>query len=103
MCLETSGVPFPMDAAGRYDGSGRFFYGGKYRAASVGFDSGNEVSAVVDRTHSGNGSNGVVRFLRNGKALAVELESLPIGFAEAAVFVVSFNYEGGSVKTVSFE
>ena len=56
---------------------------------------------VNRRTHSGNGSNGVVRFLRNRKALMAE--PLPIGFAEEAVFVVSFEVEGGSAKIVSLE
>ena len=60
-----------------YFSSGLFFYGGNYRAAPVGFCSGDVVSAVVDRrTHSGNGSNGMVRFLRNGKALMAETEPL---------------------------
>ena len=85
------------------DGSGHFFYGGKYRAASVDFVSGDEVSAVVDRrTHSGNGSNGVVRFIRNEKTLE-KAEPLPIGFTEEAVLVMSFRFIGGIVKIVSFE
>ena len=57
---------------------------------------------MVDRTHSGNGSNGMVRFLHNGKALT-EAVLLPIGLAEEAVFVVSFRYNGGVVKIVSFQ
>ena len=65
-------------------GIGHFFYRGSHHDAPFGFANDDEVSAVVDRlTHSGNGSNGVVRFLRNGKALA-EAEPLPIGFAEEA-------------------
>ena len=87
------------------DGSGgRFYYGGKESSARVGFGSGDEVSAVVDRhTHSGNGNgNGMVRFLRNGKALA-KAEPLPIGFAEEAVLVVSFYNKGGGAKIVNFE
>ena len=85
-----------------YNGRGYFYNGGNICGASVGFVSGDEVSAVVNRrTHSGNGSNGVVRFLRNRKALMAE--PLPIGFAEEAVFVVSFEVEGGSAKIVSLE
>ena len=87
-------------------GGGRFYYGGKERSAPVGFGSGDEVSAVVDRhTHSGNGNgNGMVRFLRNGKALMSETERpLPIGFPEEAVFVVSFIWEGRSARIVRFE
>ena len=56
-----------------FGGRGYFTYGGKVHAAPVGLDSGDEVSAAVDRrTNSGNGSKGVVRFLRNGKALDTE-------------------------------
>ena len=75
------------------------------RYAPFSFGSGDDVSAVVDRrTHSGNGSNGVVRFLRNGKALMAEAEPLlPIEFAEEAVLVMSFGLEGGSAKIVNFE
>ena len=83
------------------DGSGGYFWhGGKYRDAPIGFVSGDEVRAVVDR-RSGSG-NGVVRFYRNGKALA-EAEPLPIVFPEEAVFVVSFGFAGGGVKILSFE
>ena len=57
---------------------------------------------MVNRTHSGNDSNGVVRFLRNGKALE-EAKPLHIGFAEEAVLVVNFYYESESVNIVSFE
>ena len=88
------------------DGSGRFYYGGKGRSAPVGFGSGDEVSAVVDRhTHSGNGNgNGMVRFLRNGKALMSETERpLPIAFPGEAVFVVSSTFEGRSARIVRFE
>ena len=56
--------------------------------------------AAVDRRR-GSG-NGVVRFYRNGKALQTE-PLLPIAFAEEAVFVVSFRYNGGVVKIVSFQ
>ena len=31
------------------------------------------------------------------------MEALPIGFAEEAVLVVSFELQGGGVKLVSFE
>ena len=89
------------------DGSGgRFYYGGKESSARVGFGSGDEVSVVVDRrTHSGNDSgNGVVRFLRNGKALMSETERpLPIAFPGEAVFVVSSTFEGRSARIVRFE
>ena len=81
-------------------GGGRFYYGGKYRDAPVGFFSGAEVRAAVDR-RSGSG-NGVVRFYRNGKALQAD-PLLPIAFAEEAAFVVSFGYAGGGVKILSFE
>ena len=57
---------------------------------------------MVDRrTHRGNGSNGVVRLLRNGKAL--ESKSLHIGFTEEAVLVVSFGSAGQPARIVSFE
>ena len=86
-----------------YHDRGYFFNGGNICGASVGFVSGDEVSAVVDRlTHSGNGSYGVVRFLRNGKALEME-EPLPIGFSEEAVLVICFGLEGEGAKIVSFE
>ena len=72
-------------------GGGHFFYGGARIDAPGRFDTGDEVSAAVDRrTHSGNGSNGMVGFLRNWKALIAEAETLPIEFAEEAVLVVSF-------------
>ena len=88
----------------RTDGSGHFCYGGKRRDAPFGFVSGDEVSAVVDRrTHSDNvNGNGVVRFLRNGKALD-EADPLPVGFPEEAMLVVCFSFKGGSVNIVSFE
>ena len=82
-------------------GRGYFFYGGKCRAAPVGFGSGDEVSAVVDRHTNSRSENGVLWFLCNGKAL-VEVEPLPIGFAKDAVLVISFRYSG-SAKIVSFE
>ena len=83
-------------------GIGIFYNGGKYRAAPVGFACGDEVRVVVDRRpHSGNGSNGVVQFFLNDKAL--EAEPLPIGFVEEAVLVVSFYFKGDGVKIVSFE
>ena len=96
------------------DGSGYFWHGGKYRNAPIGFDniglgniraapvgfvSGDEVRAAVDR-RSGSG-NGVARFYRNGKAL--QTEPLPIAFPEEAVFVVSFAHAGGSIKILSVE
>ena len=82
------------------DGIGCFWHGGNIRDAPVGFGSGVEVRAVVDRRR-GSG-NGVVRFYRNGEALA-EAELLPIVFPEEAVFVVSFGYACGGVKILSFE
>ena len=82
------------------DGIGCFWHGGNIRDAPVGFGSGVEVRAVVDRRR-GSG-NGVVWFYRNGKALA-EAEPLPIVFPEEAVFVVSFGFAGGGVKILSFE
>ena len=84
------------------DGSGHFYYSRTWRVAPAAFVSGDEVSTVVDRrTHSDNGSgNGVVRFLRNGKALP-EAEPLPIGFAREAVLVVNFCCSGGREKIVS--
>ena len=86
-----------------FGGRGYFYYGGKCRFTPVGFGSGDEVSAVVDRLIRNDyvNDNGVVRFLRNGKAL--EMEPLPVGFAEEAVLVVSFGIEGGSAKVVCFE
>ena len=82
------------------DGSGYFWHGGNIRASPIGFVSGDEVRAAVDR-RSGSG-NGVVRFYRNGKALLTE-PLLPIAFPEEAVFVASFGYAGGGVKILSFE
>ena len=72
-------------------GSGHIYYGGIHRGAPGGFDSGDAASAVVDRTHCED--DGVVRFRRNWKALEYkgkEAESIPIGFPEEAVLLVSF-------------
>ena len=57
------------------------FTAATFRDAPVDFGSGDEVSAVDDRhTHSGNVSNGVVRFLCKWKALMAEAEPLcPLG------------------------
>ena len=84
ICPFTAAAPFSNGCCWYTDTDGRgyFSYGGNRRAAAFGFVSGDELSAVVDsRTHSGNGnSNGLVRFLRNGKALMAEAEPLcPLG------------------------
>ena len=73
----------------------------------VGFRSGDEVSAVVDRpTHSGNDNgNGVVGFLRNWEGTGTGTAPVPIGFAEEDVLVISFGggFVGGGARIVSFE
>ena len=104
-CLNVPGNPFSALSNGcswytATNGSGYLYYGDN-AYGGFGFDSGDEVSAVVDRTPSNSGSNGVVRFLRNRKAL--ETKPLPIGFADDAVLVVSFGRKGGCAKIVSFE
>ena len=58
------------------DGRGYFCYGGNLRAGPVTFDSGDEVSAVVDSTHCGNDI---------GKVLE-KAEPLPIEFTEETFF-----------------
>ena len=62
---------------------------------------GNDVRVEVDRTDGGNGGTGLVRFFLNEKPLVTE--PLPIGFAQEAVLVVCFGFDGGGAKIVSFK